>query len=259
MRITHIGGPTVLIEHEGWTILSDPTFDPPGRTYGFGLGTSSRKLTGPAVPLAELGPLDVVLVSHDHHADNLDDEGRNSLSAATAVVTNPAAAARLGRGARGIRPGEVAEVTAPGRPPLRIRATPCRHGPPLSRRLVGPVIGFEIATRADRSDVWITGDTVSYRSVRRAALAMAVDVAIVHLGEVRFPVTGPVRYSLTARQGFELGRLSGAESIIPVHYEGWSHFHEPVVELERAMASAPADLAARIEVLPIGTPTSIAV
>jgi L-ascorbate metabolism protein UlaG (beta-lactamase superfamily) len=32
IRLTHIGGPTVFIEAEGWRILTDPTFDPPGRT-----------------------------------------------------------------------------------------------------------------------------------------------------------------------------------------------------------------------------------
>ena len=40
VRITHIGGPTVLIEFGGWRILSDPTFDPPGRRYDFGCGTA---------------------------------------------------------------------------------------------------------------------------------------------------------------------------------------------------------------------------
>jgi L-ascorbate metabolism protein UlaG (beta-lactamase superfamily) len=33
IRITHIGGPTALIEVEGWRLLTDPTFDPPGRRY----------------------------------------------------------------------------------------------------------------------------------------------------------------------------------------------------------------------------------
>ena len=31
MRLTHIGGPTALIELGGWTLLTDPTFDTPGR------------------------------------------------------------------------------------------------------------------------------------------------------------------------------------------------------------------------------------
>jgi L-ascorbate metabolism protein UlaG (beta-lactamase superfamily) len=73
IRPTHIGGPTTLLEVAGWRILTDPTFDEPGRTYHFGLGTSSRKTTGPAVPAAEIRPIDVVLLTHDHHADNLDD------------------------------------------------------------------------------------------------------------------------------------------------------------------------------------------
>jgi len=35
-RITHIGGPTALLEVEEWRLLTDPTFDPPGRRYSFG-------------------------------------------------------------------------------------------------------------------------------------------------------------------------------------------------------------------------------
>ena len=90
VRITHIGGPTTLIEVGGWRLLTDPTFDPPGRTYSFGLGTSSRKLTGPAVPAADLGPVDAVLLSHDQHGDNLDAAGRALLPAVGTVVTTPA-------------------------------------------------------------------------------------------------------------------------------------------------------------------------
>ena len=42
VRLTHIGGPTVLIEVDGWRLLTDPTFDAPGRRYGFGWGPSSE-------------------------------------------------------------------------------------------------------------------------------------------------------------------------------------------------------------------------
>jgi hypothetical protein len=48
-RITHIGGPTMLIEVPG-RLLTDPTFDAPGRRYTFGWGTSSRKLPKLTVP-----------------------------------------------------------------------------------------------------------------------------------------------------------------------------------------------------------------
>ena len=76
LRLTHIGGPTVLIEVGDWRLLTDPTFDPPGRRYSFGWGSSSRKLAGPAVEVGELGQIDAVLLTHDHHGDNLDDAGR---------------------------------------------------------------------------------------------------------------------------------------------------------------------------------------
>jgi len=33
VRITHIGGPTALIDVGEWRLLTDPTFDPPGRRY----------------------------------------------------------------------------------------------------------------------------------------------------------------------------------------------------------------------------------
>ena len=66
----------------GWRLLTDPTFDPPGRRYSFGWGSSSHKLTGPGVAATDLGAIDAVLLSHDHYGDNLDAAGRSLLPAA---------------------------------------------------------------------------------------------------------------------------------------------------------------------------------
>ena len=49
VRLTHIGGSTALIEVDGWRLLTDPTFDAPGRKYHIALGASTRKVTGPRV------------------------------------------------------------------------------------------------------------------------------------------------------------------------------------------------------------------
>jgi hypothetical protein len=38
VRIIHIGGPTTLIEIDSLRLLTDPTFDAPGRRYTFGWG-----------------------------------------------------------------------------------------------------------------------------------------------------------------------------------------------------------------------------
>ena len=92
MIITHIGGPTVLIEVDGWRLLTDPTFDPGGGRYRFGWGTSSDKLSGPAVTADELPPIDAVLLTHDHHGDNLDLAGREFLRTVPTVVTTTSGA-----------------------------------------------------------------------------------------------------------------------------------------------------------------------
>ena len=253
MRITHIGGPTVLVEVEGWRILSDPTFDPPGRRYTFGWGTSSRKTTGPSISPEELGPVDVVLVSHDHHGDNLDDAGRALLPTAEVVVTNSSAAIRLGGEARGLDAWETTRVEADGRPALEITATPCRHGPPLSRPIVGHVVGFAVQWEGQEQGVlWFSGDTVLYDGVKEVGERFDVDVAVLHLGEVKFPVTGPIRYSMTAQAGVELCGLLAPRTAIPVHYEGWSHFHEGRAAVERAVAAAPPNIRSRFRVLDLG-------
>jgi L-ascorbate metabolism protein UlaG (beta-lactamase superfamily) len=87
---------------------------------------------------ADLAPIDAVLLSHDHHGDNLDAAGRALLPSAGAVVTTAPGARRLGLGARGLAPWGTTVLEAPDRPPIRVTATPARHGPPLSRPLAGP-------------------------------------------------------------------------------------------------------------------------
>ncbi len=255
VRLTHVGGPTVLVEVGGWRILTDPTFDPPGGRYSFGLGTSSRKLSGPAVAADELGAIDAVLVSHAHHGDNLDAAGRALLPAAGTVVTTTAAAKDIGGGAVGLVPWATTVLEAPGRPTVEITATPCRHGPPLSRPVVGDVIGFSLAWEGQTDGVlWISGDTVLYDGVRDTARRLDVDLAVLHLGAVRFGLTGPVRYSMTAADAVELCRELRPRTAVPVHYEGWSHFSQGREGIARDLAAAPDDVRAVFRMVPLGTP-----
>jgi L-ascorbate metabolism protein UlaG (beta-lactamase superfamily) len=258
VRITHIGGPTTLIEVDGWRLLTDPTFDPPGRKYNFGWGTGSVKLAGPAIAASELAPIDAVLLTHDHHDDNLDPAGRALLPSAGIVVTTVSGAGRLGNGARGLEPWKRTKLGVPGRPSIEIAATPCRHGPPLSHPLTGDVIGFALRWEGQEHGVlWISGDTVLYDGVRQVADRLEVDTAILHLGGVQFPVTGPVRYTMTAKDAVEVCRLIRPRIAIPLHYEGWKHFKEGREEIEREFARASEDISRRIRWLPIGTAVKV--
>lgn len=253
MRITHIGGPTVLIEVGGWRLLTDPTFDDPGRRYSFGWGSGSRKVTGPALAASELGRIDLVLLTHDQHDDNLDASGRALLPSAGGVVTTAAGAKRLGGDVRGLVPWDVTSFGAPGRARLEVAATPCRHGPPLSKPVAGDAIGF--ALRWDggpEGALWITGDTVLYGGVWQVVERIRVDTALLHLGGVQFPVTGPLRYTMTARDAVALCRRLRPRIAVPIHYEGWSHFREGRQEIEREFARAPADVRQSVRWLPLG-------
>jgi L-ascorbate metabolism protein UlaG (beta-lactamase superfamily) len=254
MLITRIGGPTALIEWSGWRILTDPTFDPPGRRYSFGLGTSSRKTVGPALSLEEVGAVDLVLLSHHGHADNLDDQGRAGLSHAGVVATTLAGAKAIHHhDIRGLKPGDSTVLTAPDRPDLHVTATPGRHGPPLSRALVGPVLGFALRLDdAERPGLWMTGDTVLFRAVRKAAKGMEPDVMLAHVGAVRFPLTARITYTMDAAAAVDLAELAGAGLIVPVHVEGWSHF----AQKERAAARAfeASRLRDRVRWVPLGEP-----
>src|SRR5205807_6755284 len=143
LSITLIGGPTALIEVDGFRLLTDPTFDAPG-PYPLPHVTLT-KTSGPALDAAEIGPVDAVLLSHDQHADNLDGSGRAFLARAPRVLTTVAGATRLGGNAEGLLPWSETTLTRPGGGTLRITATPARHGPAGIEPFSGDVIGFVLA------------------------------------------------------------------------------------------------------------------
>src|SRR6185312_3809228 len=138
LTITLIGGPTALIEIGGFRLLTDPTFDAPSE-YSLPY-TTLVKTAGPALGSADIGTVDAVLLSHDHHFDNLDHAGRAFLARAGATYTTVAGAERLGGNAVGLSPGATAEVRGSNGRTVRVTATPARHGPEGGDR--GPAIGF---------------------------------------------------------------------------------------------------------------------
>ena len=83
ISITLIGGPTALLEIDGFRLLTDPTFDAPG-AYQLP-HVKLEKLTGPALAAKDIGEVDAVLLSHDQHSDNLDHTGKEFLGHAKRV------------------------------------------------------------------------------------------------------------------------------------------------------------------------------
>jgi len=114
-----------------------------------------RKTSGPALSAEQIGPIDAVLLSHDQHADNLDHSGRGFLAKARRVLTTVAGAKRLGENAEGLAPWATRDLVKPDRIPLRITATPARHGPAGIEPLAGDVIGFVLTLDGQFRPIYI--------------------------------------------------------------------------------------------------------
>lgn len=250
LTATHLGTATMLLDVGPFRLLTDPVFDPPGRSYGV-LGLARyRRLEAPRRP-ADLGRIDAVLLSHDQHGDNLDREGLAVARTAGAIVTTRAASARLGHGAVGLDPWQAHELRASDGTRLRITATPARHAPRLLAPIAGPVVGFALEWEGQqRGTVWISGDTVLFEGVREVARRLRVGVAFLHVGRATLGPTGPAHFTFTAEEAVETARLLGEADICPIHYEGWSHFREGRAEVEQAFARQ--GLLARLRWLPLG-------
>ena len=106
--------------------------------------------------------------------------------------------------------------------------------------------------------LWISGDTVLYEGVREVADRLRVDVALIHIGGVRFRITGPLRYTMTAKDAVALARLVQPRTVVPIHYEGWEHFRESREAARREFESAPDDIRQRVRWLRLGTVESFA-
>jgi L-ascorbate metabolism protein UlaG (beta-lactamase superfamily) len=227
-----VGGPTAVLEYAGLRWLTDPSLSPPGQYEG-GL----VKTTGPAVDRAAIEPIDVVLLSHDQHSDNLDPEGRAFLPSAGRVLTTVEAAARLGANVTGLEPWATIDVERPDGGTVTVTATPAQHGPDRSYEVMGPVIGF-LLDGPGLGKVYVSGDNASLDVVREIAERTGgVDVAVLFAGAVQVPYRFDCAYlTLSSDRAAEAAKLLGARAVVPVHFEGWRHFTQGADALRAAFA-----------------------
>lgn len=226
-HVTYIGGPTALVEYGELRILLDPTFDEPR-----GYANKLRKTAAPGVTASAVQPIDVVLLSHHGHADNLDRAGREFALQAPLVLSGPEAAAALGGPVTGLAPWQSHQLGE-----VEITALPGHHGPRLLRPLVGPVTSF-LVTSPGLPTLYISGDNSSLARVREhVARVGAVDIAFLFAGAARVaPI--PVPLTLTSAKAAEAAHLLGARAVVGLHVEDWSHFSESRADLEKAFTDA---------------------
>ena len=227
LSITLIGGPTALIEIDGFRLLTDPTFDGPG-SYELP-HVKLEKLEGPAMTAEALGEIDAVLLSHDQHSDNLDRSGKAFLAKAKRVLTTEAGAKRLGGHAEGFAPWAATELTKGGAK-LTITATPARHGPAGIEPLSGDVIGFVVASNKPGSrPIYVSGDTTWFDGVAEVANRFDCGVVLPFAGAAQ--TRGPFHLTMDTNDTIETARAFADAMIVPVHTDGWAHFRQNAKDL----------------------------
>ncbi|GAA3466319.1 MBL fold metallo-hydrolase [Nonomuraea roseola] len=234
------GGPTALFEYGGLRFLTDPTFDAPG-DYQVPGGRLTKTAPSSAAP-AGLGRIDVVLLSHDEHPDNLDNAGRALLADVPLTLTTPGGGQRLGKGAKGLADWESIELDRPGGGTITVTGVPALHGPGPREEvepITGQVVGF-VLTGEGLPTLYVSGDNASLDLVEQIAERFGpVDTAILFAGAPRFTVLfdGAV-IVLDSAQAAEACGILGARRVVPVHYDSWAHFTEGRDELVAAFTDA---------------------
>ncbi len=251
VRMTLIGGPTALIEAGGLRFLTDPTFDAPGH-YKLP-HVVLEKTASPALTADQVGDVDVVLLSHDQHSDNLDTSGRAFLTRAKRVLTTKAGAQRLGGAVEGLAPWDTAELKTPNGRTIRVTATPARHGPAGIEPLSGDVIGFVLSFDDGTRPIYVTGDTVWYDGVAEVARRFKPGIVMPFAGGAQ--TRGPFYLTMDTNDAIETAHAFSEAVIVPVHYDSWAHFKQSGGDLDVSFKAL--GFGERLRILQPGVATEI--
>ena len=218
ISVTYVGHATVLVRMEGVTLLTDPVY-------------SSRlilpkRLVAPGVALADLPPLDVVLVSHGH-MDHLDVPTHRRLpkTDTVAVVAKNLSDLVGGSGYRDvIELGWDESVTIRG---ARITALPVKHWG--TRNLVPDDRGYTgfLVEHRDGT-VFFPGDTAYFPRFRDYGRRHAIDVALLPIGAYSPPAFR--RVHMNPEDALQTLVDLNARVMVPIHWGTFVVSYEPIDE-----------------------------
>lgn len=240
--IFFIGTATTLIRYGGFTVLTDPNFLHRHEVARLGYGLRSKRLTDPALEIADLPPLDAVVLSH-FHEDHFDRVAERELPKSLPIVTTPHAAKALGRrGFTATYPIKrwQSQTILKGDVRLRISAMPGTHGPGIVGWLLPPVMGsmldFETPSGKRLLRLYITGDTLIHKRLHEIPRRFPdIDLALLHLGGTR--ALG-ILVTMDAQQGVEAIRIVDPTIAIPIHYNDYTVFKSPLEDFQHEIRAA---------------------
>jgi len=216
-QIVHVGHSTHLLSVAGVRLLTDPWF------YDPAFGAMSHKRP-PAVAPADIGPLDCILVSHDH-ADHFDERAIDQLDKRSMVLvaTDHLAARAKSMGFESVhvlRPYEEIKVGE-----ATVAAVPGIHDI--------YEIGFVI--RGAERSVYFAGDTRYQEAFNEIAERYAPQLGILPVDGTR--LRGGKLHVMTPEDAVRAAHVLGVSRVMPTHAE--AVFSDPLVK--HVIASTIAD------------------
>jgi L-ascorbate metabolism protein UlaG (beta-lactamase superfamily) len=231
-----LGHATVLLKIDGFTILTDPVFS---ERAGIDLGLVTlgiKRLVAPALAVAQLPSVDLVLLSHAH----MDHTDLPSLRALESRRTAVICATRNGDLVRAKRWRSTAELgwgQSARVGPAAVRAFEVNHwGARMRSDTYRGYNGYLI--EAGRYRVLFAGDTADTGLLRQVRSSAAI-----HLGIMPIGAYNPwIHYHCTPEQAWRMANDAGAEYVLPVHHQtfalGREPLFEPIERLDRAAGPA---------------------
>ena len=245
INVIYLGGPTIILEIGGLRLMTDPTLDPPGEEFTINGKPAYHKIAGPAS--TNIGKIDAVLLSHDQHGDNLDNAGREFLKSVPKTFTTKIGAERLQGNAIGLSPWESIALNNE----VTITSTPARHGPAGIEHISGDVTGFIVATK--EMQIYLTGDTVFYEGIKEVAEKFKPKYVFIFAGAAK--PRGPFNVTMGTNDAIDTAFAFPGATIIPVHFEGWSHYTETGEMLRQSFNAL--GIADRLKILEAGVKTEL--
>lgn len=237
-EVFFIGNATTVIRYGGLSILTDPAFLHKGEHVDLGHGIWARREVEPACQIADLPPIDLIVLSH-YHGDHFDDVAARELDKTLPIVSTADAVGKLR--ALGFERGypldtwESLEVCK-GDAMLTITAMPAKHAADDAvEELLMPVNGhlLDFSRKGDLLyRLYITGDTMLVDSLQDIPRRYPdIDLGLIHTGGTTFLVT---IVTMTGEQAVRAVEITKPRTAIPIHYNDFSVFRSGLDDFQRA-------------------------
>ncbi len=254
LRITWMGHSSVLAEIDGRRVLFDPVWGERCSPFGF---IGPRRVHPVPVPLAELGPLDAVVISHDHY-DHLDMSTIRQLVRGGTKFAVP-----LGVGAHLERWGvpvermaeldwhESTEIAG-----LTLSATPARHFCGRGLRNTQHTLWASWVVKGPEHRIYHSGDTGYFPGFGDIGAEHGpFDATMIQIGaysdfwpEIHMTPEEGLRTHVDLSGGTPLGTL------LPIHWGTFNLAMHPWEEPAERTLAAAREAGARVAIPPPGKP-----